>query len=59
MSDNADSSPLRGRPSVHPVRMVYHESPEVAARLKALAGEQGLTLAEVLRRGARQVLEAA
>jgi len=48
------------RPSVYPERVVFNDHPAVIAALKAKAGREGLTLAEVMRRAARrEVAEAA
>ncbi len=48
----------RGRPSVHPERIAYHESPEIVGAMRALAADQGLRFCEVQRLVNRRGLEA-
>lgn len=45
----AVSTVRRGRPSVHPVVVRYHESPAVVDAIRASASEHGLTFAEAQR----------
>ena len=47
-----------GRPSWHPVRVRYHESPDVAAALDAVADDHSLSFAEAQRLVNRKVLAA-
>lgn len=45
------------RPSVYPERIVYHDNPQVLARLKAVANERGLSFPEVQRQANRAYLD--
>lgn len=47
------------RPSVYPARVAFHENAAVVGALKANAEREGVTFAELMRRAAREVLEAA
>jgi hypothetical protein len=40
---------LRGRPSRHPSRVAYHESPEVVDALRSAAADHALGFAEMQR----------
>jgi hypothetical protein len=49
MSQQLLERTLRGRPSRHPARVAYHESPEVVAALQAAAVDHSLSFAEAQR----------